>query len=659
MFDTVLVANRGEIACRIIRTLKAKKLRAVAVYSDADADAPHVAAADIAVRIGPGPATESYLDGERLISAAQQAGAGAIHPGYGFLSENASFARDVEVAGLVFIGPTPKAIAAMGDKAAAKRVMEAAGVPCVPGYHGEDQGDDRLIAEAGRVGFPLMVKAAAGGGGKGLRLVHEAADLPAALARARSEALAAFGSDCLILEKALEDPRHIEIQLFADAHGACIHLGERDCSVQRRHQKVIEEAPAPGVSEALRGEMGAAAVTAAQAVGYRGAGTVEFLLDDGGAFYFLEMNTRLQVEHPVTEAVTGLDLVAMQIDVARGQPLKIAQADVALQGHAIEARLYAEDPGNGFLPAIGRIAFWRAAQGDGLRVDSGVASGSTVTPFYDPMLAKLIASGPDRETARQRLLAALDGTACLGVTTNAGFLSDILAAPDFAAGRVTTGFLKTAFPGGVAVSAPASGEIAIAGAMLLWQEMQAACGASLMTDSRLLGFASDGVRPVPLDLAVGGEVLALRGWVRESMRWRMDAVGWQHEVDLEWIEGSKARLRLDGVRKEVWFAVDPAGGLYLQHGARAWRVARVSAGAAGAAAGDGAVLSPMPGQVIALDVSEGDRVERGQRLAVLEAMKMQHQLVADAGGVVETVAVAPGAQVTGGQVIVVIGKESR
>jgi geranyl-CoA carboxylase alpha subunit len=401
-FASVLVANRGEIALRVMRTVRDQGMRRVAVYSDADARAPHVEFADAAVHIGDSPAAASYLAGDKIIRAALSTGAGAIHPGYGFLSENADFARAVVAAGLVFIGPGPEAIEVMGDKAVSKRAMLAAGVPCVPGYQGQDQSDGRLNREAQAIGFPLMVKAAAGGGGRGMRLVQAAADLPDAIRLARSEAQNAFGSGSLILERALLRPRHVEIQVFADHYGNVIHLGERDCSVQRRHQKVIEESPCPVMTPRLRERMGAAAVEAARAVNYLGAGTVEVLLDESGEFYFLEMNTRLQVEHPVTEMVTGLDLVQMQLEVAQGLPLRLEQSQLALQGCAMEVRLYAEDPPRDFLPSAGLVVMWCPPAGEGIRVDAGIVTGAEVSPYYDSMLAKIICRGDSRTQARQR-----------------------------------------------------------------------------------------------------------------------------------------------------------------------------------------------------------------------------------------------------------------
>ena len=406
-FSKILIANRGEIACRVMRTARDLGYRTVAVYSDADADALHVREADEAVRIGPPPVSESYLDARAIIEAAKRVGADAVHPGYGFLSENDGFASACQDAGLVFIGPTPDAIRAMGNKAAAKRLMIEAGVPCVPGYQGADQSDATLAAEAQRIGCPIMVKAAAGGGGRGMRLVTRLEDFADAVSTARSEAQNAFGSGELILEKAVVDARHVEVQVFGDAHGHVIHLGERDCSAQRRHQKVIEEAPSPAVSPALREKMGAAAVAAAKAISYRGAGTVEFLLGADGEFYFLEMNTRLQVEHPVTEEITGLDLVEWQLRVAAGEPLPLKQEDVRLDGHAIEVRLYAESPEKNFLPQSGTVFEWRPAEGKGVRVDHGIRSGQEISPFYDPMIAKVIAHGRTREEARRRLVRAL------------------------------------------------------------------------------------------------------------------------------------------------------------------------------------------------------------------------------------------------------------
>ncbi|WP_434456642.1 acetyl/propionyl/methylcrotonyl-CoA carboxylase subunit alpha [Stutzerimonas urumqiensis] len=442
MITTLLVANRGEIACRVMRTAKALGLTTVAVHSAIDRNARHVREADLAVDLGGAKPADSYLRIDRILAAAQASGAQAIHPGYGFLSENAGFARAVEQAGLIFLGPPASAIEAMGSKSAAKALMEAAGVPLVPGYHGEAQDADTFRAAAERIGYPVLLKAAAGGGGKGMKVVEREADLAEALASAQREAQSAFGDPRMLVEKYVLKPRHVEIQVFADRHGHCLYLNERDCSIQRRHQKVVEEAPAPGLSADRRRAMGEAAVKAAQAIGYVGAGTVEFLLDERGDFFFMEMNTRLQVEHPVTEAITGLDLVAWQIRVARGEALPITQEQVPLIGHAIEVRLYAEDPDNGFLPATGTLQLYREpAPGPGRRTDSGVCEGDAVSPFYDPMLAKLVAWGDNREEARLRLLSMLDETAVGGVRTNLAFLRRVLAHPAFAAAELDTGFI--------------------------------------------------------------------------------------------------------------------------------------------------------------------------------------------------------------------------
>ena len=443
LFDKVLIANRGEIAVRIIRTCQRMGYRTVAVFSEADRDAPHVALADEAIGIGPAPAHDSYLSIDKLIAAAKASGAGAIHPGYGFLSERAAFAQAVQDAGLVFIGPDPQAIEAMGNKSASKIRMLAAGVPCVPGYQGEDQSDATLVAEAHKVGLPVMVKAAAGGGGRGMRLVSDAADLAASIQSARSEAANAFGDGQLLIEKAVLQARHVEIQVFGDRHGTVLHIGERDCSVQRRNQKVVEEAPSPAVDEALRARMGAAAVAAARAVNYVGAGTVEFMLSKDGSFYFLEMNTRLQVEHPVTEIVYGLDLVEWQLRVAQGEALPMSQEAVLARrsGWAIEVRLCTEDPADNFLPQTGPVLAWHAPQGGAMRSDHGLRQGGTVSPYYDSMQAKLIASGGTREEARRTLLHMLEDTVLLGVGSNRDYLSHIIAHPVFAGGDFSTGFI--------------------------------------------------------------------------------------------------------------------------------------------------------------------------------------------------------------------------
>jgi geranyl-CoA carboxylase alpha subunit len=623
-FDTILIANRGEIAIRVIRTARAMGYRTVAVHTDPDAGALHVRAADMAVALGPAGA---YLDGGAIIAAAQATGAEAVHPGYGFLSENTKFAEACAAAGLVFIGPPAGAIRLMGDKAAAKAAMEAAGVPTLPGFDGADQSDAVLVAEAEDIGFPVMVKAAAGGGGKGMRLVHDAATLPEALARARSEAERSFGDGRLILERALLAPRHVEVQVLADAHGTALHLGERDCSVQRRHQKVIEEAPAPGLDIDLRAQLGAAAVAAAKACGYVGAGTVEFLLDAEGGFHFLEMNTRLQVEHPVTEAVTGHDLVEWQIRIARGETLPAL--DPAPHGHAIEARLYAEDPGAGFLPQTGRILRWRPPPG--LRTDHALVEGLAITADYDPMMAKLIAHGPDRETARRRLIAGLEATEILGLRTNRAWLIDILRAPDFVAGRATTDLLDRLDPAPQAELEP----LHLALAAFLFA---ARAGGATDPGNPRFGWTNG---PQPL------------------LRRRLEAADTPHEIALRLGPGPLVRVEggaqarvtgwtggrlawvADGAHSALPFAFD---GPLLHLGPWQMRDATHDAARSAALAVDGRLLASMAGTVLSVAVAPGDRVDRGQIVAVLEAMKMEHPLRAPCAGTVGTLAARAGMQ---------------
>jgi geranyl-CoA carboxylase alpha subunit len=610
-FSKVLVANRGEIAWRVMRTAKAMGYRTVAVYSDADKDAPHVAYADEAVRIGPPPVGESYLSIDRILEAAHRSGADAIHPGYGFLSENEAFATACEKAGLTFIGPPPAAIAAMGNKAAAKRRMIEAGVPCVPGYQGTDQSDSNLEAEAHKIGLPVMVKAAAGGGGRGMRLVERESDLLEAIHTARTEAESAFGSGELILEKAVVDARHVEIQVFADAHGEVVHLGERDCSVQRRHQKVIEEAPSPAVDASLRDRMGAAAVAAARAIGYRGAGTVEFLLGADGAFYFLEMNTRLQVEHPVTEAITGLDLVEWQLRVARGEHLPLRQEQVTFSGHAIEVRLYAEDAYAGFLPQTGRIDGWRPATGPGVRIDHGMKDGLAISPYYDPMIAKVIAHGATREEARLRLVRALAETVVLGPTTNRHFLIRLLEHPDFAAGEATTAFLaKHEFPAPAISDAHWS-----AAASLLWQTSAQKYPPSMR------GWRNSNPEATPIRLAAGGQERLMQ--VRDP-----DPV----EVPFH-IDGNDIVLDIDA--------------LTVRFTDRTYAPPETAA-----AGSDGKLRAPMDGRIVAIKVAAGDKVSRGQTLIVLEAMKIQHQLKAALDAKIEAISVQEGQQVSNRTVLV-------
>ncbi|WP_300531981.1 acetyl-CoA carboxylase biotin carboxylase subunit [Maricaulis sp.] len=655
--QTLLVANRGEIALRIMRTARQLGMQVVAVYSDADAKAPHVAFADTAVRIGPAPVGESYLNAEAVLAAAKRSGADAIHPGYGFLSENAAFAQAVAAAGLVFIGPSAHAIEVMGDKARAKRAMIEAGVPCIPGYEGEDQDPARFSQAAKAIGFPVMVKAAAGGGGRGMRRVDRDTDLAPALALARSEAENAFGSGELILEKLVERPRHVEIQVFADAQGHTIHLGERDCSVQRRHQKVFEEAPCPVMTPELRAAMGAAAIQAAQAVDYLGAGTVEFLLDAEQNFYFLEMNTRLQVEHPVTEMVTGLDLVALQLRVAEGAPLGLAQEDVALQGHAIEARLYAEDPAQDFQPATGPIAYWQAPAGEGVRCDDGIATGGEVSPYFDAMVAKILAWGETREIALRRLAGAIERTTLFGVPTNQAFLADAITRSDFAEGAATTAFIAENWSEtGVDTVLPSSADSAIAAVLLRVSGRDQARSASLDIPDELLDWSSSLPRPSIADFGAGTLQVVPHGDGVYEVR----GPDSDHRVVLRDGAPGEVRLSVDDTPRLVVWRPDGPGRVFLQAGARAFafenRAALLESGSAEAGSGD--LVAAMHGVLIALSAKPGDLVKPGDTLAVLEAMKMQHQLTAEVAGVVKTVAAQEGAQLAAGDLILTIDTEA-
>jgi geranyl-CoA carboxylase alpha subunit len=644
-FNKILIANRGEIACRIVRTAKALGYRTVAVFSDADVGALHVRQADEAVRIGPPPVQQSYLNIDALLKAAKVAGADAVHPGYGFLSENAGFARACTEAGLVFVGPPAAAIEAMGNKANAKALMETAGIACVPGYRGSVQSDDKFLAEGRRIGFPLMVKAAAGGGGRGMRLVTSVDDLANALQRARSEAESAFGSDELILERAIADARHIEIQIFADGYGNVIHLGERDCSVQRRHQKVIEETPSPAVSAQLRARMGAAAVAAASAISYVGAGTVEFLLDGAGNFYFLEMNTRLQVEHPVTEAVTGLDLVAWQLRVAAGEILPLSQDQVQVHGHAIEARLYAEDPYRSFLPQSGTLFDWRPASAEGVRVDHGLQPGTVVSPFYDPMLAKVVAHGETREEARRRLILALEDTIAFGLNTNRHFLVDALQHPSFVAGEATTAFIERYFPAGSDAMRRPSPDLRMV-----------AVAAILLFEARKSGaesWSSTGMTAWPLQLAVENArqegIVAVVAKDRYSIALGKTIV----EVSIEDRQAGAVRFTAEGIQQTARFALyDGVLHLDLNGVVVTVREATHEAGAAERRGGSARLLAPMNGAIISVQVKPGDCVARGQRIVVLEAMKMQHELAAERDGVIDKVLVKPGDQVATRQLLV-------
>jgi geranyl-CoA carboxylase alpha subunit len=653
---TILIANRGEIACRIIRTARALGIRTVAVYSDADAGAPHVKAADSAVHIGGSPVGESYLVMERIIDAAKAAGANAVHPGYGFLSENAAFSKACAAEGIIFIGPNEHAIHVMGDKARSKRAMIAAGVPCVPGYQDNDQSDARLIAEGARIGFPLMVKAAAGGGGRGMRLVHHTDDLASAIGLARSEAENAFGNGELILEKAIIRPRHVELQVFADNHGTIVHLGERDCSVQRRHQKVIEEAPCPVMTPELRAAMGAAAVEAARAVDYRGAGTVEFLLDESGAFYFLEMNTRLQVEHPVTEMITGLDLVALQIRVAEGQPLGLTQDDVRLTGHAIEVRLYAEKPEDGFLPSTGPIALWHPSTK--ARVDAGIASGGEVSPFYDSMVAKIITYGATREDARRDMVAALAETALFGPETNRDFLIHALEKPDFVEGKATTAFIGENYgDGGVMLDVPLTQMQAMAAALFHQLRRSEALVKAPPVNPELLDWASDNSLESVVVFSNGEAAVRWHVHVERAGEYRVTNGADSLSVSVHSIAAPHARLLINGTPQDLLFHHDRRA-LYLATDRHSMMV-RDSAGLSDRddIGGGGTVVAPMHGLLLSILVSDGQSVVKGERLAVLEAMKMQHEILAEVCGTVTTIAASAGKQIAAGDLIIEITED--
>jgi len=651
-FDTILIANRGEIACRILRTAKAMGLRTVALASTPDLDAPHARLADKRIHLDGNSAAETYLDYAKFLPLCEAGW--AVHPGYGFLSENADFAKAVADAGLIFIGPSSDAITLMGDKAQAKRAMIDAGVPVVPGYQGADQSEATLIKEAKAIGVPLMVKAAAGGGGRGLRAVTDLAAVPEALTAARQEALASFGSGELILERQILRPRHVEIQVFGDTHGNILHLGERDCSVQRRHQKVLEEAPCPALTPALREAMGKAAINAAKRVNYFGAGTVEFLLDDSEAFYFLEMNTRLQVEHPVTEWVTGLDLVAWQIRVARGEVLPLSQSDMTLSGHAIEARLYAEDPAQDFLPATGDIALWRAPCGAGVRVDSGIAEGSTVSPFYDPLLAKIIASGPDRATALSRLKRALAETVLHGVTTNRAFLLACLDTDIMASGEARTDFIETHLGETHLgeISAPTETDFVLGAVAHILHRRETALAKAPPIPDALLGWSSATALASPVQYDARRYAVFTQGADRfivthGEARWTVERI--RQDGPFLW-------LRLNGETHRIAVSVTDVATLHLSTEQRDLILIDqlTQRKQAEGEAGGGRVTAPMHGVLTELRVRAGDAVTKGQTLAVLEAMKMQHPLRAAVDGTVTTLRAKIGDQLASDALILLI-----
>ena len=656
-FTSILIANRGEIACRVIRTAKALGYRTIAVYSHADAAAPHVQMADEAVCIGPGPVNESYLVADNILKAAADSGAEAIHPGYGFMSENADFAQACEDAGLVFIGPTAKAITLMGNKAQAKRLMIAAGVPCVPGYEGEDQSDESLLAEGGKIELPLMVKAAAGGGGRGMRLVNDLEELPNAIKLARAEAASAFGSGELILEKAVIRPRHVEVQVFADTQGNTIHLGERDCSVQRRHQKVVEEAPCPIMTDELRAAMGSAAVDAAKSIHYTGAGTVEFLLDDSGKFYFLEMNTRLQVEHPVTEIITGLDLVELQIQVAQGEPLGMIQQDITLSGHAIEVRLYTEDPAQDFLPTSGPVDLWEPASGVGVRVDSGICSGQDISPFYDPMVAKIIAGGPTREIARLRLVEALKETLLFGTKNNKDFLVACLEKQAFIDGAATTAFIAEEFTEGEMVEAiPSFSDSAIAAMLEVSREYEDAQRESVQVATNLRNWSSASPLVSRKQYGFGELEYSLSISPSSASCYRVSDGEQSVEIELLSVNGNTAHLGIEGSQHIARFHAPEVGLMYLSVDGRSatYRDLIRLDGVQDQSAGSGSVTSPMHGVLLEVLVAAGDTVVEGQTLAVLEAMKMHYQIVAETDGTVLEVMAEAGKQVAADDLLIEI-----
>ncbi len=665
MFSKILIANRGEIACRVIKTAKRLGIKTVAVYSDADRTARHVAMADEAVHIGPSAARESYLVADRIIDAAKRTGAQAIHPGYGFLSENAGFADACAAAGIVFIGPPAASIRAMGSKSESKKIMGKAGVPLVSGYHGDDQSPELLAAEAAKIGFPVLIKASAGGGGKGMRVVESAEKFADALAGAKREAKASFADDHVLVEKYLTRPRHIEIQVFADGQGNCLYLFERDCSLQRRHQKVIEEAPAPNMDPARRKQMGEAAVAAAKAIGYQGAGTVEFIADQDGTFFFMEMNTRLQVEHPVTEAITGQDLVEWQLIVAAGGDMPLTQDELRIEGHAVEVRLYAEDPARNFLPSTGTLVHLKLPEeGVHVRVDTGVRQGDTVTPFYDPMIAKVIVHDRDRTSALRRMAALMGETEVVGVTTNSVLLKALCSHPAFVGGEVDTGFIERHRATLFAKPAPAGDRafaVATLARLLEWQDAaQPAAGDPWSPWNQQNGFRlldegheevrwKDGEREVVViarRLRSGGVRLELPDGAREARVERRDdgtlSIGLGEDsfgatvvrrtaldggIDYTlFMDGGSLRLRL----------VDPLDVTQYEATASA----------------DAMVRAPLPGKIIDLRVKAGDTVSRGQALLVLEAMKMEHTLAAPADGTVKSLRYAVGEQVPEGAELV-------
>lgn len=654
-FRSILIANRGEIALRIQRTAQRLGMRTIAVYSEADRGALHCMAADLALPIGASQPQASYLNIAALMDAAQRAGAEAVHPGYGFLAESDAFAEACTGAGLVFIGPPASAIRAMGNKAGAKRVMEAAGVPCVPGYQGDEQSDARMAKEAAHIGYPVMIKAAAGGGGRGMRRVDQPEDFAAASRSARSEAGHAFGSDELIIEKAIVEPRHIEIQVFADMHGHVVHLGERDCSVQRRHQKLIEESPSPAVSPELRARMGEVSVNAARAIGYVGAGTLEFLLAPDGSFYFMEMNTRLQVEHAVTESVIGVDLVEWQLRVALGEALPLTQDEIdarlARGGHAIEVRLCAEDPAQDFLPQSGTIARWRAPRE--VRTDHALADGAVVSPYYDSMLAKIVAHGEDRADACRRLAHALDDCLLLGMPTNRAFLRQCVTHPAFLSGDVSTTFIDTYFPASVRRARLPDASSRQAAAVLLTY-LRGSAGRRYPAE--LQGWASGRAYPSSCRFTLDGMATEIRVRTLAARRWEL---AWDDGVvEAEIVSEGEGRLTLTlgGAAHSLEYAFTGCDGQFVLDGVEhtVFDITYAKPERLGAQAGNGRISAPMNGRVVALQVSEGEAVVAGQVLLVVEAMKMEHSIAAPFAGAVKGLFTEVGAQVAPGGLLMEI-----
>ena len=652
-FDSVLIANRGEIACRIIKTANKLGYRTIAIYTDADKKSPHVALADEAINIGLGPVNASYLDINKVIDVAKQTNAQSIHPGYGFLSENSNFAKAVELAGLTFIGPKSEAIALMGSKSVSKKKMIEAKVPCIPGYQGDDQSDDTLLKSAKKIGFPLMIKASAGGGGRGMRLVNQVDDLKDALKIARAEALNAFGSSELILEKAFVNARHIEIQIISDAYGSHLYFGERDCSIQRRHQKVIEESPSPVMTKMLREKMGKAAVCAAKAVDYTNAGTIEFLVDDQLNYYFLEMNTRIQVEHPVTEMVTGYDLIALQFLVAQGAKLPMKQSDIAITGHAIEARIYAEDPNNDFLPNAGKIDFWDPPRFDGVRIDDGVVTGQTLSTFYDPMIAKFVGFGENRESARQKLIQGLTKTALFGIKNNKQFLIECLRKPSFISGDFRTDFISKEFQDQDKTVEPKKLlDIAIVSCIQVIRDTQNLYAQTLCVSELLCNWTNAGCLKYRKLYMLGDDHfdLTLSPDANKTNTFDVLNLSTSEKLSLtvEVLDDSRARCLFERNIIEVAFFELNVKQIHCEiNGVSRLYEDMINNHQGGKRiASSGTVVSPMHGSLLEVNVNIGENVVEGQLLAVLEAMKMHYEIRAEISGQVEAVFYQKGDQIS-------------